>query len=380
MTVCTSCQERPAQSVSPVENGSGSPLPILVGHIDPLARGQTPFGESAENGLKLAILERNQRNGIKGRKIELESIDDHGSEEEAAEAAVRLVSQHHVSVIFGEVASRRSFAMAPIADANRTPMIAIGATEPKVTLNGDKTRPYVFRACFADPFQGAVMAQFARNKLKVGKAAILRAAGNDYSEGLARSFARRFNELGGQIVADESFKAGDEDFKRQLTGIQAQKPDTIFVPGYYTDVAVIARQARAFGLRQPFLGGDGWDSAKLFELAQGALDGSFFSEHYAPSDPSPAVQDFIARYKAAFGTTPDALAVLGYEAGELAFDAMNRASDLTGPAIRDALEQTKDLKGVTGTIRFDAHHDAVKSAVVIRVGGNRADYAASIEP
>jgi branched-chain amino acid transport system substrate-binding protein len=353
---------------------------ILIGHVGSLTGAEASFGLSTDNALKLAIEEVNARGGVKGKRVVLKTLDDQGKPEEAAVAATRLITQDKVTVLIGEVASSRSLAMAPIADANRVPQITPTSTNPRVTKDGDKTRPYVFRVCFIDPFQGTVMAKFARENLKLKKVAILRDVGNDYSVGLADYFKKKFEELGGTIVNDQSFKAGDQDFKAQLTTIKGKAPEMIYVPGYYTDVALVARQARELGMKMPLGGGDGWDSAKLYEIAQGALDGSYFSNHYTDENPDPLIQNFVKRYKEKFGETPDSMAALGYDAAQVAFDAMSRATDLSGPAVRDAIAATKGFPGVGGTITIDADHNAVKSAVVLGIEKNKAKFVATIEP
>jgi branched-chain amino acid transport system substrate-binding protein len=353
---------------------------ILIGHVASLTGEQATFGESTDNGIKLAIAEVNEKGGVKGKKLALKTYDDQGKPEEAAIAATRLINQDKVTLLLGEVASSRSLAMAPIADTNKVPMISTASTNPRVTKDGDKTRPYVFRVCFIDPFQGTVMAKFARENLKLKKVAVLRDVGNDYSVGLADYFVAKFKELGGEIVSDQSFKAGDQDFKAQLTQIKNKKPELIYVPAYYTDVALIGRQARELGYKGPLAGGDGWDSAKLFEIAQGALDGSYFSNHYTHENPDPVIQNFVKSYKEKYGSVPDALAALGYDAAKVAADAISRATELTGPAIRDAVEKTKDFPGVAGKITLDADHNAVKSAVVIGIQKNAAKYVTTVEP
>jgi branched-chain amino acid transport system substrate-binding protein len=374
------CQEK-KEEAKPAAAPAAAPASdkILIGHVASMTGNEATFGSSTDNGIKLAIEEQNKKGGVKGKQIALKTLDDQGKPEEAAVAATRLITQDHVAVILGEVASSRSLAIAPIADANQVPQISPTSTNPRVTKDGDKTRPYVFRVCFIDPFQGTVMAKFANSK-KITKVAILRDVGNDYSVGLADFFAKGFQGLNGQIVSDQSYKAGDQDFKAQLTAIKGKKPEAIYVPGYYTDVALIARQARELGIKVPLMGGDGWDSAKLYEIAKGALDGSYFSNHYTDEDPSPVIQEFVAKYKAAYGAVPDALATLGYDAAKVAFDAMERAKDLTGPSIRDALEQTKGFQGVSGIITLDADHNAVKSAVVLGIEQNKAKYAATVNP
>jgi branched-chain amino acid transport system substrate-binding protein len=353
---------------------------ILVGATVPMTGPLSLTGLQYLNSLRMAEEHINKAGGIKGKQLSVKTLDDQGKPEEAAVAATRLLTQDGATVLLGEVASSRSLAMAPIADSNKVPMISPTSTNPRVTKDGDKTRPYVFRVCFIDPFQGTVMAKFARENLKIGKVAVLRDIGNDYSVGLANFFAEKFKALGGTITADESYKAGDQDFKAQLTAIKNKKPEAIYVPGYYTDVALIARQARELGIKVPLMGGDGWDSVKLYEIAKGALDGSYFSNHYSSEDPSPVIQGFVKKYKDTYGSVPDALAVLGYDAASVAIDAMKRGADLTGPAIRDAIEATKGFQGVSGTINLDQDHNAVKSAVVLAIKNNEAHFAAPVNP
>jgi branched-chain amino acid transport system substrate-binding protein len=341
---------------------------------------EATFGQSTDNGIKLAIEQWNAKGGVKGKQIALRTYDSQGKPEEAAVAATRLIVNDKVNLLLGEVASSRSLAMAPVADGNATPMITPSSTNPRVTKDKDKVRPFVFRVCFIDPFQGTVMAKFARNDLKIDRVAILRDVGNDYSMGLADYFLAKFKELGGTVVDDQSYKAGDQDFKAQLTAIKNKNPQAIYVPGYYTDVALIARQARELGMKQPLLGGDGWDSSKLYEIGGKAIEGSFFSNHYSPDDPSPRIQEFVKAYKARFGVVPDGLAAQGYDAAMVGFDAMNRAADGSGPAVRDAIAATKDYPGVTGIITIDANHDAVKPAVVLEVKDGKSSYVTTVAP
>ena len=379
------CQQKKPEGAAPSTAAAPSAQPavgdkIVFGHVASLTGSEATFGLSTDNGIKLALDEQNKKGGVKGRQLVLRTLDDQGKPEEAAVVATRLVVQEKVTVLLGEVASSRSLAIAPIADANQVPMVTPSSTNPKVTKDGAKTRPYVFRVCFIDPFQGTVMAKFARETLKISKVAILRDVRNDYSMGLADYFLTKFKELGGTIVDDQGFNAGDQDFKAQLTAIKGKAPEAIYVPGYYTDVALIARQARELGMKQPLMGGDGWDSSRLYEIAKGALDGSYFSNHYSHENPAPVIQDFVRRYKEVFGSIPDGLAAQGYDAARVAIDAMERAKDLSGKSIRDAMEQTKGFQGVTGVITIDADHNAVKPAVVLGIQANAAKYAATINP
>ncbi len=349
---------------------------ILIGEVGSLTGSEATFGISTRDGVELAVKEANEAGGIKGKKIAVRVYDDQGKPEEAANAVTRLISQDHAKLIIGEVASSNSLAMAPKCQSGQVPMITPSSTNPKVTAVGD----YIFRVCFIDPFQGFVMAKFAKENLKLSRAAVLKDVKSAYSLGLTEVFTRKFTEMGGKIVGTESYSKGDSDFRAQLTAIKSQKPEAIYVPGYYTDVGIIARQAREIGIKAPLLGGDGWDSEKLFELGGSAIVGSYFSNHYSPDDPSPRVKKFLATYKAAYGVIPDSLAALGYDAANVAIHAMKTAPDLTGPALRQALAQTKDFPGVAGTITLDENRNPVKPAVVLQVEIGKTKYIATITP
>jgi len=381
LTLAACEQKKSAESAAPAApQGAAAPgTKIWFGHVGSLTGAEATFGDSTDKGVKLAIEELNAKGGVKGKPLDLKTYDDQGKPEEAAIAATRLITQDKVAVLLGEVASSRSLAMAPIAEANKVPMISPSSTNPKVTKDGDKTRPFIFRVCFIDPFQGTVMAKFATGK-GIKKVAILRDVGNAYSVGLADYFLSKFKELGGTIVNDQSYKAGDQDFKAQLTAIKAKGPEAIYVPGYYTDVALIARQSRELGLKVPLMGGDGWDSAKLFEIGGAAIEGSFYSNHYSPEDPSPRIQDFIKRYRERFGAVPDSMAATGYDAAMVAANGLSRAKDVTGEAAAEAIAATKGFPGVTGVITLDQDHNAVKPAVVLEVKGGKAVYVATVKP
>lgn len=349
---------------------------IKVGYVGSMTGDQATFGISTENGVKLAFDQINAKGGINGKKLQVISYDNGGKPEEAATAVNKLITQDKVVAILGEVASSRSLAMAPIAQANKIPMITPSSTNPKVTEIGD----YIFRVCFIDPFQGLVMAKFADENLKAKKVAILRDVKNDYSVGLADFFTEGFKKAGGTIVLDTSYSAGDLDFKSQLTAIRGKNPDAIFVPGYYTEVGLIARQARELGIKAPLMGGDGWDSPKLTEIGQTAINGSYFSNHYSPEDKAPVVQDFINQYKAQFNVIPDGLAAMGYDAAVVLAEGMKRAGSTDPAALRNAIAATKDHPGVTGRITINEKRDAVKSAVVLKVDGGEFKYQSTVNP
>lgn len=347
---------------------------IKIGHYGSLTGSEATFGISTSNGIKLAINEVNAAGGVNGKQIELVEYDTKGDPKEAGAVVTRLVTRDKVVAVIGEVASTLSLAGAPICQANQVPMISPSSTNPRVTLVGD----YIFRVCFIDPFQGFVCAKFAREMRGAKSAAILYDQASAYSVGLAEQFEKNFVAMGGTISAKLSYNAGDQDFNARLTAIRASNPDIIFLPGYYTDVANVAIQARKLGITVPFLGGDGWDSSKLTEIGGAAIEGSFYSNHAAPDDP--ALAGFVQKYEDEYGAKPDALGALGYDAAMLLFDAMKRAKSLAGPELRQAIDDTKDFVGVTGVINFNETRDAVKPAVILEIKGGQAVYAAKIEP
>lgn len=371
LSACTKKDQTPAGDT----NAQTASNEILVGEVGSMTGGEATFGQSTHNGIALAFEKTNAAGGVKGKKLKLITMDDQGKPEEAATAATKLITQDKVIALLGEVASSRSLAMAPIAQQYKIPMITPSSTNPKVTEVGD----YIFRVCFIDPFQGTVMAKYASETLKAKNVAILRDVKNDYSVGLADYFKQTFEKAGGKIVEDTSYSAGDMDFKSQLTTIRGKKPDAIFVPGYYTEVGLIARQARELGINVPLMGGDGWDSPKLKEIGGNAVDGSYFSNHYSEEDQSPHVQKFIAEYKAKYNVVPDGLAAMGYDAAMVLIDAMNK-SDLTTASIRDAIAKTANFQAVTGVITLNEKRDPVKSAVVIKVAGGKFKYQSTVKP
>jgi branched-chain amino acid transport system substrate-binding protein len=349
---------------------------LLLGEVGSLTGSEAAFGISTRDGIAMAIDEANEAGGVKGKKLAVRVYDDQSKPEEAASAITRLITQDKVLVVLGEVASSNSLAMAPKAQDAKVPMISPSSTNPKVTEVGD----YIFRVCFIDPFQGYVMAKYAHDELKFKDVAILTDKKSAYSEGLTEVFQRKFAEMGGKVVGVESYAKGDTDFRAQLTNIKKRKPQGLYVPGYYQDVAVIAEQAKELGLKVTMMGGDGWDSAKLFELGGSAVDGSYVSNHYSADDPSPRVQEFIKKYQARYKTTPDSLAALGYDAARVAIEAMKRATELTGPAIREQIAATKDFPGVAGTITLDEKRNPVKPAVVLKVEAGAFKYVATVAP
>jgi branched-chain amino acid transport system substrate-binding protein len=349
---------------------------IVVGEYGSLTGSEATFGVSTNQGIRMALDEINAAGGIKGRKLRLVTLDDQGKAEEAAQAVTRLITQDKAVAIIGEVASSRSLAAAPIAQENKIPMISPSSTNPKVTEIGD----YIFRVCFIDPFQGTVMAKFAAENLKVKKVAVLRDVKSDYSIGLADFFAAKLKELGGEVVSDVSYSSGDSDFRAQLTKIKAAKVDAIFIPGYYTEVGLIAKQAKELGIKVPLLGGDGWDSSKLSEIGGESINGNYFSNHYTTESQEPIVVEFINKFKAKFNETPDGLAALGYDSAKILAKAMEQTKEISPKSIRDELAKISDFPGVTGKITIDSKRNAVKSAVVVKVDGKNNRYVTTVTP
>ncbi|MCI0416551.1 ABC transporter substrate-binding protein [bacterium] len=349
---------------------------IVIGEYGSLTGTTATFGISTRNGVDLAIDEVNQSGGLLGKKVRVIVEDDQGKPEEAQTVVTKLINKDRVVAVLGEVASSRSLAAAPVCQSNRIPMITPSSTNPKVTQIGD----FIFRVCFIDPFQGFVMAKFASQTLKMKNVAILRDIKNDYSVGLADVFVENFKKMGGNIVTDQSYSEGDTDFSAQLTSIQSANPEAIFVPGYYTEAGLIARQARKLGFTIPLMGGDGWDSPKLWEIGGEALNDCYYSNHYSVDDPSPAIQKFVADYKKRYNQVPDALAALGYDAARILFHALRTAGTTEATKVRDVIAQTKGFAGVTGSITIDSNRNAVKPAVVLRVKNGKLEYVETVKP
>jgi branched-chain amino acid transport system substrate-binding protein len=348
---------------------------IVIGEYGSMTGSEATFGISTDNGVKLAVKQRNAAGGINGSQIHLIAYDDQGKQQEVTTAVTRLIQEDHVVAIIGEVASSRSLAGGQVAQTLGVPMITPSSTNPKVTEIGNM----ISRVCFIDSFQGYVGANFAKNNLHLDKAAILYDRSQAYSSGLRNDFKEAFQKLGGTVVDEEAYSGGDSDYSAQLTSIKNANPDFIYLPGYYTEVVNIARQARKLGLNVPFIGGDGWVSDDL-KNAGDALDGCYFSDHYAKEDTRPQVQAFLVQYKAEFGQDPDSMAALGYDAANLLFDAMGRAKSLGGEDLAAAINSTKDFNGVTGNITIDENRNAKKGAVIQKLQGGAYAFFARVEP
>lgn len=349
---------------------------IRLGFFGSLTGSTATFGQSGKNGASLAVEEINAAGGVLGEDLLLLPEDDRGEPSEAASAVTKLISRDHVVALIGEAASSRTLAAAPIAQQDGVPLITPSSTNPQVTRVGD----YIFRACFVDDVQGAGLARFAVESLHARTAALLVDLRSDYSIGLAGAFRKAFERRGGRITADQRYSEGDTDFSAQLTALRDAAADVLFVPGYYTEIGLIARQKKQLGVPGVLLGGDGWDSPRLIEIGGDALEGSFFANHYSPQDPSPAVARFVAAYSRKFGAAPDSVAALSYDATRLVADALRRAGDTSGPRLRDALAGTKNFAGVTGILTFDSERNPVKSIAILGINGGRYRFVERISP
>lgn len=377
------CEKKTPTSTAgpaPTPAPAGGAPEIVIGHYGSLTGAQATFGKSTENGIKLAVQEINAAGGVDiggvKRKVRLVSDDTEGKPEKAGTVVTKQITKDECVTILGEVASSVSLQGAPVCQEFGVPMITPSSTNPDVTKVGDM----IFRVCFIDPFQGSACATFAKEDLKLSKAAILFDQASAYSVGLKDEFTKAYKAQGGTIVSEQAYTQGASDFNAQLTRIRESNPEVIFVPGYYSDVANVAIQARKLGMKMPLLGGDGWDSEELGKNAGEAIEGCFYSNHYAPDQPSPEIQQFVQKYQAEFKGVPDGLAALGYDAANILFAAMSRAKSLKGQDLRESIGQTKDFKAVTGSITLNADRDAVKPVVMVERKGGQWKYRATIAP
>jgi len=354
---------------------------VNLGGIFPMTGGAATFGTSSKQGTAMAVEEFNTAGGamVDGVKTTVNYIneDDTGAPEVGASAAQKLINQDKVIGIIGAVMSKVTLAVAPICQAAGVPEISPTSTNATVTQVGD----YIFRACFIDPFQGTVMANYAYNTLKVKTAAVLYDNGNDYNKGLAEFFKAGFEKNGGKVVAFEAFTDEDKtvDYKAQLTKIKATNPEFLYLPNYYASAATILKQARAMGLNVPAGGGDGWDSPDLVEIGGADVEGGVFSNHFSKDDPAAKVQDFVTKYTTKYGAAPDALAALAYDAAGLFLDAFKTAGSIKGSDIRDAMKNTT-FSGIAGAYKFDESRNPIKAAVILQIKGGEQTYLTTVNP
>jgi branched-chain amino acid transport system substrate-binding protein len=336
---------------------------VKIGAVSCLTGALSTFGISSMQGARLAIEEINRAGGVLSEPVNLIVEDNASTPGETATIARKFIAQDQVLAILGDLTSSSTMEAAPLAQAAKIPLLTPSATNVAITRIGN----YIFRSCFVDPFTGQVMAKFALDHLHAKEAVILTDVKQDYSIGLGDAIRAYFIEHGGQILKEISFSSGDTDFRAQLSTTKALHPDVIFLPAYYTESGLILRQARQLGLNATFVGGEGWDSPALLEIAGKSADGNFYANHFSASDPSVKVQKFVTTYEAKYHVVPDALAALWYDGAALLADAIQRAGAKDPQKIRDALAATKDFEGVTGRISIDANRNAAKPGVILNI-------------
>lgn len=363
LSLLAGCSGKPATQGG---GADGSAATIKIGVNYELSGNVASYGTASVDGIEMAADELNAAGGINGKKIQLIKYDDKSETSEATALATKLMTQDKVVTVIGPAVSSGMKAQTPIATKNQIPIISGSATADDLTVTNGKVNDFVFRTCFNDSFQGTAMANYSAKKFNAKTAAVLKDTSSDYAKGLAEAFDKTFTAGGGKIVATEAYVAKQTDFNAVLTKLKGQSFDVLYLPGYYEEVGLIVAQARKLGITAPILGGDGYDSPKLAELAGAGLTDVYFSNHYSSEDKDPKVTKFIEAFKAKYKKDPNAFNALGYDTMMMVADAIKRSKDVTGPSIKDALVATKDLAGVTGTITVDpATHNPIKSVVFI---------------
>ena len=362
---------------------------LTLGFVIPLTGDIPKVGESSRHAAEMLREEIMAQGGLEvgGEKLALRFIyeDNESKPESAVMTMLKLIDRDRVLAIVGPQSSKQAVPAGQVANDNRTPMISPWSTNPDTTLN----RPWVFRAAFLDPFQAPVAVDFAMEQFGATKAAVLFALANDYSKGLAEFFRNDFQAKNGagSVVAYESYGDRDQDFSAQLTKILAAQPDVIFLPNNYNEVALIVRQASDLGWTGPFMGADAWGSAELMTLCGDLCKGHYFSTHYAAAGATGATKDFIEKYEAKYGYTPDDVAALTWDATRLVLEAIQSTGGLSGnlrndrAAIRDAMAAIEEFDGITGAMRFDDEGDPIKCAVVVKISdAGEFEFAKSVCP
>jgi branched-chain amino acid transport system substrate-binding protein len=351
---------------------------VKIAILAPLSGDVRTFGESTRDGVLLAVEEWNEKGGVNGTKIETVVEDSQCSAEAAVSAANKVIDQDGVKFIIGEVCSSASIPISEIVTAKNVLQISPTSTNPSVTVNEDgTTKPTVFRACFIDPFQGAVAAKFAKDNLGATTAAVFLDQGNDYVRGLAEVFIAEFEAAGGQVVVRETYTGDDQDFSAILAKVKDANPDVLYLPDYYSTVNLIAGQAKERGITAALLGGDGWDSP---DLDTSVTEGGYFTNHFSPDDTRQVVQDFVKKYEEKYGATPDALAALAYDAANVLLMSMENAESTTDVTKVAQAMESGTFPVVSADISFDAQHNPVKAAVVLKVDAGKVIYTDTVAP
>lgn len=350
-------------------SSNGGAETIKIGLDYELSGQAATYGQSLVQGIELAFEEINKAGGVLGKQIEPVKVDNKSEPAEAANVASKLVTRDKVVAILGPATSGNTKGAAPVAIQNKVPLISASATADDVTVDSNgKVREFIFKTCFSDSFQGVIMANFAYQDLGKKNAVLLVDSSSDYSKGLSKSFKETFEKFGGKVLSEEAYQSKDTNFKAVLTNIKGLNPDVIYLPGYYEEVGLIIKQARELGINIPILGGDGYESPKLVELAgKSALNEVYFTNHYSSKDTSSEVVNFQKAFKDKYNKEPDAFNALGYDLAYFCVDALKRAGEADPIKLKDAIASTKDFKGVTGIITIDENHNPIKSITILQM-------------
>lgn len=380
LSLLAGCSGGSGGSTTSTESGAGDTIKVGVNYE--LTGDVATYGVSLNNGVQMALEEINANGGVLGKQLEIITVDNKSSDTEAANASTKLATRDKVVALLGPATSGNTKAATPAAMQSKVPLISGSATADDVTVDAQgKVRDYIFKTCFSDSFQGVMMAEFGLGDLGATKAAILADTSSDYAQGLAKAFKETFEAGGGTIVREEAYQGGDKDFKAVLTNLKGENPEVIFIPGYYEEVGLIVRQARELGIDAPILGGDGYESPKLAEIAGAdALNDVYYSSHYSPNDTAENVVAFNEAYKAKYGKDPDAFNALGYDMGYLLKDALERAGEADSEKLKVALEETDGFEGVTGVMSIDENHNPVKSVTIIQINDGVSTFLKKLDP
>ena len=343
---------------------------IKVGVFLPLTGDNAAGGELELRGIKLA---NKLHPEVLGKKVQLVVADNKSDKAEAASVAARLIEKDKVCTILGTYGSSLAMAAGNIVKEAKVPAIGTSCTNPQVTANND----YYFRACFIDPFQGTVMANYAF-KQGAKKVAIVQEVSNDYSVGLAKFFVEAFQKLTNDknsIIDVANYQTGDKDFTAVLTNLKAKNPDAVFAPGNFTESALLIKQARQLGMKVPFMGGDTWETQEFIDVGGKDVEGCVLSTAFDREKASTEeAKKFLKAYTDEYKGEPSALSALGNDSYLIAIDAIKRAGGTDSKKIRDAIATTKDLEAVTGKTTLDKNGDAIKAAVIKVVKDGKFKY------
>jgi branched-chain amino acid transport system substrate-binding protein len=349
---------------------------IKIGAVTCLTGALSTFGVSSIQGAKMAVEEINAAGGTLGQPIQL-IVEDNGSKAgETATILRKFISQDKVVAVLGGLTSSSTMEGAPLAQAAKLPLLTPSATNIAVTKVGN----YIFRSCFIDPFTGQMMARFALDRLQAKQAIVMTDVKQDYSVGVTDAIRLYFSQGGAKILSALSYSSGDTDFRTQLTAVRMAHPEVVFLPGYYTEAALILLQAKQLGIRCPFVGGEGWDSPTLVQVAGKAADGNYYTDHFSAADSDPEVQKFVQTYRAKYATLPDALAALWYDGARLLTQAVQRAGSTDPEKVREALAATRNFDGVTGRISIDDNRNASKPGVILEIVNGEPKMVQQITP